>query len=1216
MRWPAFASDSTSCEGRPALLPAGLIALCLLAAGFVSGALAAPDSEIVVVGQVRRSDGPLAQARVELLRFQSPSERGRTLLGEPAPSAEAGALSDQDGWFRAAAPESGMWRLVATAPGFVPMEYPLVPLTDETDVPAVELLRDTGLQVRVLDEKSRPVAGAQILAIPDQPRDTSAPWRPEWQPSEQLRTTDAEGLALVPAGSEPLALRVEVSAPGFPAVVVSGVRRSHLDVRLARGVVQRVQVRDPRGRPAGKVLAWIEGMEMPTALSDPQGHLSLALPAGERTAVRFLGATGEWSEAHPSIRPGAEPKAMTVDLQAAQTITGRVVSLPGRSPLGGALVWTGRDWRSCVRTDRGGGYVLTLEPTRQGPIRAAATGYFEELLQVPLKTPGPSLALRPKSVLSGTVVDVQGRPVPGVEIRIRYDPAAVSRASSSLRFSGGLSRSRGTGRFRADSLVPGASYLLRFARSGFASRVVRARAPEPGGAAEPLRVELSAGLTAKGVVRDRQDRPIAGAVVDLQPALPRDTLARIRETRDPDPVLARSTITDENGRFELNHLGPGRFDLAARAGGFASTRIPGIEIPDGPGPFDLGTVLLATEAVVTGRVQDTSGRPLDGASVRIVPPEPLPGSTEKGEPEAVSDAAGWFQLRGQRSGDRLKLSVERSGYARSLLPGVPVPTEEPIAVVLSPTSRISGRVLDAASRPVSGAVIQATEERVETVAGMPVFGTGRQLETRSQEDGSFSFEGVEPGSIELTASGAQWQESSLRLRLAAGQDLEGVELTLHEAAILEGTVLGQDGTPVVGAEIGRHRPPRPGEMRIEAPLALSDADGRYRIDRLAPGRLSLSASHGVFGQAVQELDLQPGENALDFRLQGGQTVSGHVLDRSGSPVAAARIWMRASTGTLPEVLSEPDGAFRFEGIAPGSYLLEALKGGEGRTRQPVPLQISEAPLEEVVLELAATGTIRGRILGLSETELARVRISAGWAAGDSEVKHDGSYSIAGLAPGTWNVVAELPGTGRRAERAVTLDSEADAVLDLDFGEGLSLSGRVRRNGRPFSGGTVSLQGSASAPAWAETDSEGRFTLRGLVPGLYRLEISDYRTGLIQARQIQLQQDESVVLDFGTATLEGAVANIQDGQPLAQVELTLTSLEVGEGDAAGRWTVSSADGSFVFPEVAEGSWRLTASRPGYRPKEQVLTLGNPQTRIEVTLEPLVQPATTANGEEKR
>ena len=52
----------------------------------------------------------------------------------------------------------------------------------------------------------------------------------------------------------------------------------------------------------------------------------------------------------------------------------------------------------------------------------------------------------------------------------------------------------------------------------------------------------------------------------------------------------------------------------------------------------------------------------------------------------------------------------------------------------------------------------------------------------------------------------------------------------------------------------------------------------------------------------------------------------------------------------------------------------------------------------------------------------------------------------------------------------------------------------------------------------------------------------------------------------------------------------------------RRSVSSAGGDFSFTDVAEGSWKLTANRPGYTPKEQVLSLGSTQQRIELLLDP--------------
>lgn len=1179
------------------LLIAG-VALLLLPLPAV--AQAGTAAEIHVRGQIQSAGRPLVRARVELLALETAYERGQGRLGTLPSAARAGILTDAEGRFLIAAPESGMWRLVASAPGYVPMEYPLFPLTEETDLPVLELPRDTGLQVRVTTGQGAPVSGARLLAAPVQVLDAYAPWKPAWQPAEQTGTTDAEGRAALAGSGEPL--RIEVRAQGYADAVLSAARSHHVEARLSPGRESRIVVRDARGRPAGGVLAWIDGSEIPAAASDLQGQLVLVLPAGRRATVRLLAATGEQAEVD---LPSASPKPQPLNLRAPDLLSGRVLSIPARAPVPGALVWQGRSFSSFVRADRAGAYALRLGSN--GPIRAAATGYFEDSFQGPLGVPGPSFALRPKSFLSGLVADERGRPIAGVEIRARYEAVPLRWANTTVRQSGGLCQSRETGLFRVSHLVPGAAYSLRVAKEGFAPKVLRVQAPDPGERTEPLRIVLSPGLKAGGFVRDRESGSIPNATVELQPSVPSDALARLQALRDLDPALSRKAATDGNGRFDLLNVAPGKFDLLVRAAGFAEARVPGIEIPESRSPVDLGTVVLEGEAVVRGLVRTSGGQPLEGVDVRVTTAEPLPGAAQKA-PDAVSDAAGGFEIRGQRPGSRLKLTAERPGYAPAQVSGVAAPTEEPVVIVLSPRGRISGRVLDSDSRPIPRARVQALSPRTEVFGGTVMQG-GTAVEARSYEDGTFLIDGVEPGPVELTGSGPEWQETSQHLQLAAGQNLDGIELVLQKAALLEGQVLGSDGSPVAGAEIGRYLPPRPGEIRYEAPLAYSDAEGRYRIGGLPPGRLSLAARHGAFGEAVRDIDLQSGDNALDFELKGGQTISGRVVDSASLPVGGARVILHADAWAAgpPDAVSEADGSFRFEGIPPGSYGLEAERQGEGRTRQRVAITVAEAPLGGIVLELASTGSIRGRVLGLNVDEIAQVQVSAGWGAGAGTVAYDGSYHLDDLAPGVWQVVAELPRTGRRAEGQVTLEPESDAELDLDFGDGLTLHGRLRKNGRSFAGATVTLNGSSSLPASTETGPEGRFELRGIKPGSYRLEVSDYRTGVLLARQIELQQDQEISLDISTVGLEGVVLDSESRQPLRFVELTLSSMEAGEGNLIDRRTVSGADGVFSFPEVAEGSWKLKADRPGYATREQVLSLGSTTQRIEIVLNPAPGPA---------
>jgi hypothetical protein len=1182
----------------------GLLLLSLLGPAVAARSL--PASEVVVAGRVLGPSGRLSQARIELIPFQNPYESGRSILeGGLRPEPEAGALSDAQGWFRVVAPEIGMWRLSAAAPGFVPMEYPLVPLTEEVDVPEVVLPRDRGLEVRVLSESGQPVAGASVLATPLRPRDAYQAWKPAWVPAPQLRRTDGQGLARLPFPRGDT-YRVEVTAPGYQVVSVSGVRQTTLRVRLARGTERRVRVRDARRRFAAGVLAWVEELELPAAVSDEQGWITLSIPEGRRTAVRFLAAGGDHGSSLVAPLRGAV-KADLVDLEPEEVVAGRVLALPGRMPVAGALVWLGERFGSFVRADSTGAFRLPVMAASRGNFRAAAPGYFEEKVSRPLRPPGPSIALRPKAVLTGTLVDGGGRPVTGAEIRARFEREPGRRAGPALWESGGSFRSAGAGRFRVDRLVPGVTYSLRFAKPGFAPRVIQAAAPQPGALREPLRVVLEPGRAAYGFVRDREERPVPGAVVALQPAPSGNMAARIRALRDPDPALSVQAVTDEQGRFEARDLRPGRFELAVQAAGFAEARIPGVRVPDGPGPLDLGTVVLEEEAFVVGRVEDSQGRPVEGAGVRAGPSDPVEDALGTGgggsEPDAVSDASGRFQVFGQRAGGRLRLVAERTGYAPASA-YVAVPTQEPAVLTLIPASRVEGRVTDADGDPISGVPLGGVAERIYVLGGMAAT-MGRTHSAVSREDGSFGFEAVEPGRLVITAYGRGWQESKLEIEVPEGEDLEGVELVLEPAAVVAGRVLAPDGSPVVGAEIGRHEPLRPGEvMRITAPLAVSDGDGGYQIGGLAPGPIHLAATHGVFGRAARDFEVLPGENRLDFELRGGRKISGNVVEPSGAPAAGARVWIRPAAGgpAPPAVASEADGSFLFDGLTPGDYRIEAMKDGTGRTREPLAVPIGDGSRDGLVLELQRTGSIRGRIDGLNVDELAQVRVSAGWGAGIGEVSHDGSYRISDLPPGTWRVVAELPRTGRRAEGEVALDPEiGDADLDLDFGSGLALSGTVRRNGRPYSGAALRLEGSGSPPAWSETDPQGRFRLEGLQPGSYSLEISDYRTGLVQARAVDLQRDEDLLIDLRTVSVEGVILDSETREPVPQAEVTLTS--AGSGTApVNRQTVAGADGSFTFREVGRGTWRLSAGKRGYGWTEQVITLDEQRVGwIEVSLE---------------
>src|SRR4029434_9470008 len=118
----------------------------------------------------------------------------------------------------------------------------------------------------------------------------------------------------------------------------------------------------------------------------------------------------------------------------------------------------------------------------------------------------------------------------------------------------------------------------------------------------------------------------------------------------------------------------------------------------------------------------------------------------------------------------------------------------------------------------------------------------------TDDGGHFVFEGVEPGTVSVAAKASGWQEEKLdALQVPRGYALEGVDLRLKPGAILTGRVLAPDGRPAIGAEVAPVEE-QPDMVRFKG--AVTDADGRYRIEGIAPGKLSLEARHERYVRAV------------------------------------------------------------------------------------------------------------------------------------------------------------------------------------------------------------------------------------------------------------------------------------------------------------------------------------------------------------------------------
>jgi protocatechuate 3,4-dioxygenase beta subunit len=1148
--------------------------------------LAAPALAIPIGGQV---SPPVKDARALLIPLVSEVEAGKlALAGKADPEPVASVAVASDGSFRLEAPEPGMYRVIVQAPGYVPREFPLRPLLEEVDLPAVELEKDARIEVRVTRADGHPIPGA-LVRIASQDRPGSA-----WRVPVRAAVADAEGKAVLPRGSAGSA-GVRAGAPGLPFAERRDVRSSSLTLALAPGTSREIRVLDAAGKPAAGVLVRVGEPAWTSGLTSADGLLAVPIPSKQRLRVTVTAEDGRsvmaWVE---PLRPGESgPRALR--LPAVETLSGRVVSAADGKPVAGAVVWSG-DPGAFVRTGGDGGYRLTATAGRELGISAAAAGYFQGWAGWPVRAGerrAPTLALEPALAVAGVVVDEQGRPVAGVEIKAEIQPGSRIRTGGGWN-SGGTARTSASGRFRISNVAAGLAHQLRLTRAGYAPLVEDVPPQAPG---SELRLVLRRGRKGFGRVVDSADQPVAGASLVLQREPSGDRMMRSFDDGESGRFKATAGA---DGRFEIPDLPPGAFQLTARGSGYAPITVPGLAIAPGAGStggIDLGTVVLVRGVALEGYVSDPQGKPVEGVriSVAAAGAEPTFGmgpadGLEDASP-VITAADGFFRVADRRAGETLDVEARRAGYGPGRAPGVQVPAKEPLRIVVQPSSAVEGRTVDPDGKPVAGADVAINPAGPTAMGrGYVMISTATMKETRSGDDGSFRIEDVAPGTWELKASAPGHQNVELSsLEVRAGQDLPGVEVVLTPAAVVEGRVLSPGSRPLARAEVQLVEPRKMGvQILLRPSRAATDGDGYYRLDGVAPGAHTFRAWRDGFRDAVRDLEVRSGENALDFSLEAGAEVSGRVVDDDGTPVSAARVVLYEGYNSweLPNAVSRPDGTFTLAGVPDGTYRIAAEKEGYADTRDQ---ELTVAGnMTGVEVKLSAGGAITGRLSGVDFTELSQTKVWVDHEFQQGRVLADGTYRIDNVEPGEHRVFASLRGE-RQTEGRITLEpGEREARLDLELGEGYRLAGRVLRNREPVRGENVSLDGPGVTGRWAKTDHEGRFRFEGLETGTYDLTLIDTRGQAHHKETVELTRDREVELDLLSVTLAGRVLDSSDRQPLSGVLVSLLPPRGGEVDTGSFLkleAVTDVRGAFRLLDVPGGSWRVQAVLDGYTPGEQ-------------------------------
>ncbi|HEX9189361.1 MAG TPA: carboxypeptidase-like regulatory domain-containing protein, partial [Vicinamibacteria bacterium] len=680
------------------------------------------------------------------------------------------------------------------------------------------------------------------------------------------------------------------------------------------------------------------------------------------------------------------------------------------------------------------------------------------------------------------------------------------------------------GSFRATRLAPGEGQRLDIRHDEYEERAVAGISLVAGATRSGVTVVLRHGLSLRGVVKDEEGRPMAGAEVTLS------TSRTIRSSRGgmqmsfigPGSQVRRETGPD--GRFEFRGLKAGDYTVAARRTGFARASVDPVKVAERQGePLEL---LLRPGVTISGFVRDKTGSGASGWSVSARAageggPALGPGGIRTEEPTGPDGA---FLLEGAVAGESYDLQVMGPSGLGPRKAGVVAPAEG-VELAVTGAGQIRGRVVDAESgRAIPDFQVRYQPDAQGGMRFVMRMGPGRgrgayEKQPFHAEDGSFVLEDVPAGrwTVEAFAPGYQAGSAS-GVAVVEGEATEGVDVRLSKGGVIAGRVLeSRTGRPILdaavqaqlsGAESGRAMIRMGGEGGENE--ASTDAEGRYEIMGLAPGTWTVTASHPDWSEATASVELKDAPAVADIRLGRGGSIGGTVL-AGGRPVGGAQVALQAAgeSGFRPgrggfgddqTALSDEGGRFRFERLSPGRYTL----GASLRDQQSAPAEavLTGDDAQEVQLVLSEGAVVRGVVTGLPDPQLANVNVSAQGRDyfATTRTAAGGGFELSGVPEGLLTLRANagdfLTGS-RSASTTLTIGpGQAEAAAEIAFEQGYRIDGRVTRGGRPVADAMVSAfpEAGGRRSSSGRTDEGGGFVLEGLDEGRYTLTASPMTGG--------------------------------------------------------------------------------------------------------------------------
>ena len=336
-------------------------------------------------------------------------------------------------------------------------------------------------------------------------------------------------------------------------------------------------------------------------------------------------------------------------------------------------------------------------------------------------------------------------------------------------------------------------------------------------------------------------------------------------------------------------------------------------------------------------------------------------------------------------------------------PTLPKPTPTSSTTIIA--GSISGRVVDENNKPISGAIVNASD------FGNTKIGGGSATTDAS---GNYHIKGLASGNyrVNVFSTGRvrkYWQNttdysSATPVSITAPKDKADINFTLEPSMTISGTVTNSSGVPLPDVSV-MISPAGGGTSNV----VTTDQNGVYTTNGLGLplGSYKISApAHASSGigdnnYATKYYNNKPGSASADlitltlnvhdakginFTLDIGGSISGRVLNENDQPINGAHVYASVFGTNEPSISSattDASGNYHIMGLGSGNYRVYAISTGmvtkywqnTSNYSSATPISVT-APNDKTGIDFTLNpgGTISGTVTNTSGMPLANISV--------------------------------------------------------------------------------------------------------------------------------------------------------------------------------------------------------------------------------------------------